>query len=46
MSIIHFILPFGINFISAFIIINNTARQRSVLRQNQSYRQHLKQQFQ
>jgi hypothetical protein len=46
LNIIHFIVPFGINFTSAFIIIVNTARQRSLARKNQSYRQHLKEQFQ
>ncbi|CAF4997182.1 unnamed protein product [Rotaria sp. Silwood1] len=45
-NIIHFIVPFGINFTSAFVIIVITARQRSAIRKNQTYGEHLREQFQ
>jgi len=43
--IFHFIIPFSINFISAIIIIINVARTHSNGRKNQSYKQHLREQF-
>ena len=45
-QILYFAIPFLINIVSALAIIINTARQRSVLRTNQSYKQHLREQFQ
>jgi hypothetical protein len=45
LNIIHFIVPFIINFISACVIIVNTARKRSDARKNQTFREHLKEQF-
>ncbi|CAF1367160.1 unnamed protein product [Didymodactylos carnosus] len=45
-NIIHFIVPFVINCLSACIIITVTARNRSVIRTNQTYREHLTEQFQ
>jgi hypothetical protein len=46
LNIIHFILPFGINFISAFVIIILAARKRSIIHKNQTYLKHLREQFQ
>ncbi|CAF1606613.1 unnamed protein product, partial [Didymodactylos carnosus] len=46
LNITHFILPFAINFISAFIIILTTARKRSIARTQQTYCQHLRKEFQ
>ncbi|CAF1063012.1 unnamed protein product, partial [Didymodactylos carnosus] len=46
LNITHFILPFAINFISAFIIILTTARKRSIARTQQTYGQHLRNEFQ
>ena len=45
MNLIHFIIPFAINIISAFIIIIRTAYIRSMVRKKNSYRKHLKKQF-
>ena len=44
-NIIHFFAPFSINFISALIIIGIAARNRSVIRKNQTYREHLREQL-
>jgi hypothetical protein len=44
-NIIHFIIPFMINFFAAFIIIIVAARQRSTARQQQTYQEHLNEQF-
>ncbi|CAF4151967.1 unnamed protein product [Rotaria sordida] len=46
LNVIHFIVPFGINFTSAFAIIVIAARKRSVVHKNQTYREHLREQFQ
>ena len=45
-QILYFSVPFLINIVSALVIIINTARHRSALRTNQSYKQHLREQFQ
>ena len=45
-QILYFSVPFFINIVSALVIIINTARHRSALRTNQSYKQHLREQFQ
>ncbi|CAF0920155.1 unnamed protein product [Adineta ricciae] len=44
-NIIHFIVPFLINFISALIIIINTTRIRFLARKNHSYKTHFFQQL-
>jgi len=41
----HFILPFILNIISAFIIIFKVARHRSTAQKQLSYQRHLRQQF-
>jgi hypothetical protein len=46
LNIIHFLAPFSINFISAFIIIVISARKKTTVRNNQSYYAHLTEQFQ
>ena len=45
-QIVYFSVPFAINMVSALVIIINTARQRSNLQTHQTYRQHLREQFQ
>jgi len=45
LNIIHFLVPFSINFTSAFVIIVISARKRSIIRKNQTYHEHLKEQF-
>ncbi|CAF1398734.1 unnamed protein product [Adineta steineri] len=44
-NLIHFLIPFGINVISALILIRQTARSRSNIHQEISYQKHLKIQF-
>ncbi|CAF3389276.1 unnamed protein product [Rotaria sp. Silwood1] len=44
-NIIHIIVPFCINFISALLIIIITARTKSNIYPEQTYKQHLRQQF-
>ena len=44
-NIVHFIIPFMINFLAAIIIIIVAARKRSKARQQQTYREHLNEQF-
>ena len=46
MNIIHFFIPFIINFISALFIIIIAARSRSNAQKKVSYKQHLREQFQ
>ena len=41
----HFFFPFILNIISSFIIIFNVARRRSSARNQQSYEEHLREQF-
>jgi hypothetical protein len=43
--LLHFLIPFFINIVSAFIIIIIIARQRSTVRTKQTYREHLREQF-
>jgi hypothetical protein len=38
---VHFLVPFFINIISVIVIIVNLARQQSILRKKQTYKQHL-----
>jgi hypothetical protein len=45
-QIFHVFVPFCINVISALIIIMKNARQRSTVRTQQSYTQHVREQFQ
>ncbi|CAF1608505.1 unnamed protein product, partial [Didymodactylos carnosus] len=45
MNIIHFIVPFTINLISAIIVITGTAHARSTIHAQQSYGERLKEQF-
>jgi hypothetical protein len=45
-NVVHFVIPFFINVISAIIIIMAGARQRARARSHQTYRQHLREQFQ
>jgi hypothetical protein len=45
-SIVHFIVPLCLNLISAIVIIVIAARNRSISRQQQNYKEHLKEQFQ
>jgi hypothetical protein len=44
-NIIHFLLPFIINIISAVLIMMIVARQRSVSNTRQTFREHLQKQF-
>jgi len=44
-NIIHFFLPFIINLVTAILIIVVAARKRSVTRQQQTYRELLREQF-
>ena len=44
-NVVHFLLPFLINFVSALIIIGNVARRHSSIRQQKTYHQHLRGQF-
>jgi hypothetical protein len=44
-NIIHFLIPFLINIISASLIIIKAARQRSVMHPGQTHREHLRGQF-
>jgi hypothetical protein len=43
--IIHFVIPFIINFICALIMIINIARSHSNARKNKTYKQYLREQF-
>jgi hypothetical protein len=45
-NVVHFLIPFFINVISAIIIIMAGARQRARARSHQTYQQHLREQFQ
>ena len=45
-SVWHFFVPFGINCISALIVIFTAARTRSLIHKNTSYKQLLREQFQ
>ena len=45
MVIFHFLVSFSINLISALVIIATTARQRSSVLTQQTYREHLRKQF-
>ena len=45
-QIIHFIIPFLVNLISALVIILTIARTHSTARKNQTYQQYLRQEFQ
>ncbi|UJR24260.1 hypothetical protein I4U23_027227 [Adineta vaga] len=45
MNLCHFIIPFCINIISAFVIILKVARKRSKAHIQLSYRQHISEQF-
>ena len=45
-SVWHFFLPFGINCISALIVIFTATRTRSLIHKNKSYKQLLREQFQ
>jgi hypothetical protein len=45
MVIVHFFVPFTINLISATLIIFAVARQRSTIRKQQSFHQHLREQL-
>jgi Na+/H+ antiporter NhaD/arsenite permease-like protein len=45
MYIFHFFIPFSINLISATLIIIMVARTHSITRKQQTYRQHLRQEF-
>jgi hypothetical protein len=44
-NVIHFSIPFGINCISALVVIIVAARTRSVAQKKQSYTKHLHEQF-
>ena len=45
MHILHFSVPFSINFISAFVIIVRVARTHSITRKQNTYREHLRKEF-
>ena len=45
-NILHFILPFVINFISALVIIIKSAQQQAAIKKKQSYKNILKEQIQ
>lgn len=45
-QIVHFIIPFLANFISALVIIVTIARTHSTARKKQTYQQYLRQEFQ
>jgi uncharacterized membrane protein (DUF485 family) len=45
MNIVHFTLPFSINFLSALVILITVSRQRALAQKNISYRQHLREQW-
>jgi len=45
-NIIHFLVPFFLNVISAILIIMRAARHRSIARPHQTYRDHVREQFQ
>jgi hypothetical protein len=45
MHILHFFIPFSINLISAAFIIVMVARNHSIARKQQTYRQYLRQEF-
>ncbi|CAF1192268.1 unnamed protein product [Adineta ricciae] len=44
-NIFHFFVPFIINIVTAFIIIFVAARSRATAQRQQTYKQHLKEQF-
>jgi hypothetical protein len=44
-NIVHFIIPFSINFISAISIIIISARKRSLVKTERLYAEHLREQF-
>ena len=45
MNVLHFVLPFSINLISALTIIVTAARQRASVQKQLSYREHLHEQW-
>ena len=45
LNVIHVLVPFLINFISAFVIIISTARNRTVTRKQHSFKTHLREQL-
>ncbi|CAF0753977.1 unnamed protein product [Adineta ricciae] len=44
-TIFHFLMPFGINILSAIWLIIGLARSHEAVQHDQSYRQHIKAQF-
>jgi hypothetical protein len=44
-NIFHFVIPFSINFISAFVIVVTAARNRTMVQKNKPYKEHLREQF-